>query len=73
MGKVSSYKCDGFGCGKDKGEANHWWVLWVDLGQLHLERLEHVEARGPLTPRMEILCGQECVSKKVSEFMGAAR
>jgi hypothetical protein len=69
MAIVTQYKCDG--CGTEKKEANHWWVIAVEGGVLHLISLDRAGTRK--WDGFEILCGQECVSKKVSEFMGAKR
>ena len=66
---IKQYKCDG--CGREKGEANKWWVFWVAACRLYLETLELAERDG-LQSNMQVLCGHECVSKKVSQFMGSA-
>lgn len=64
------YRCDG--CGVEKREANKWWAITVIVDGLRLQPLHRAEALG-LTPSTLVLCGQECVQKKVSEFMGASR
>ena len=69
MPVIKQYKCDG--CGGEKREANKWWVLWLGTGMLNLQTLEQAERTG-LTDGMLILCGHECASKKVSQFMGSA-
>lgn len=69
MPVFKSYQCDG--CGAEKREANHWWVIAVEAGVLHLVPLDRAGTHK--WDGFEILCGQECVSKKVSEFMGAKR
>jgi hypothetical protein len=64
MAQQVQYICDG--CGKVKGEANHWfaaliwdsafWIrTWADRDKL--DSPQH-------------FCGAECVQKRVSEFMG---
>lgn len=78
--KVESYKCDG--CGKLRAsDANRWWVLCkLQLGQ-QLPRSDQPGA--PIwnlrlvafedrvgTPGEIHLCGEDCVQKKVSEFLG---
>lgn len=64
---IKQYKCDG--CGALKKEANRWWVLRVANTETILMTIERGEqisiAEGDL-----ILCGQDCVSKKNSEWMG---
>ena len=66
MAEIRTYVCDV--CGKQKGEANHWWkilrvpgpritVLPIDLPKRDEQAAEfHV-------------CGCECVNRKVSELM----
>lgn len=62
----TQYKCDG--CGAEKREANKWWALRVDGGILLLQPFADAERRG-MGHETEILCGQECVAKKVGQFM----
>lgn len=80
MPVIKQYKCDG--CGAEKREANHWWALSVVAGVLYLQTFDQrMQSLIHLPPRQrelvedgaEILCGQECVTKKISEFMGAKR
>lgn len=67
---IKQFKCDG--CGAEKKEANHWFALYLSCGSLRLERLEEALRTG-LREDMEILCGHQCVTRKVSEWMGAKR
>jgi len=69
MPVIKQYKCDG--CGREKGEANKWWVMEIRLRILFLQPLAVAELDG-LKVNMLVLCGHECVSKKVSQFMGSA-
>jgi hypothetical protein len=64
---IKQFKCDG--CGSEKKEANHWFTVSIFEGTLRIQRLE-TAMRAGLTEDMEIICGQECVAKKVSEWMG---
>jgi hypothetical protein len=79
---IRQYKCDG--CGEGKREANHWWAATVEGGELRLTTLERYEnppvvmrsiksatTGMPCEPEALILCGQDCVMKKISAFMGA--
>jgi hypothetical protein len=79
MPVIKQYKCDG--CGAEKREANHWWAVTVQqidtraLGGeddaipafvlTELQRAEYCDI--DITA---VLCGQECVAKRASEFMG---
>ena len=74
MAIIRQYKCDG--CGAEKREANHWWAMVVAGGELRLTTLERFESafmarQDPWKYAAIILCGQSCVSKTVSAFMGA--
>lgn len=64
--RTESYKCDGPGCDRVKGVANHWWLgikaqytllikPWTDPA---------AGAHGVLH-----LCGESCAQKTLSEFM----
>jgi hypothetical protein len=56
-----AYGCNG--CGKVKGETNHWWSILVVADRISL---------GPFSVAKdcEHYCGAECVQKRVSEFLG---
>ena len=74
MAIFKQYRCDG--CGADKREANHWWALGIDGRNLILGTLESYESGcnellSPWPDAAMILCGQDCVTKKISAFMGA--
>jgi hypothetical protein len=70
MAIYTQYQCDG--CGREKREANHWFALRVSAGVLELTRFERMRDLGP-GAEFEILCGQECVAKKISAWMGTDR
>lgn len=59
------YFCDG--CGKQKQSVNHWYLLSVD-GGLHLDKWVEDSA----SAADKHLCGAECVTKAVSEWMQGA-
>lgn len=65
---VRQYKCDG--CGAEKKEANRWWVLRITHLEITLMTLERAESVGIQDTDL-IMCGQGCVTKKISEWMGS--
>lgn len=77
---AKSLKCECDGCGKtERGEVG-WWVVgeFADGGGIALVSLGDYEDQIEIwdfefvgTP--SILCGQRCVSKKLSDFMDAKR
>jgi len=73
--KIDTYKCDV--CGKQKGDVNHWWVLWTRGKNptfqiaLELRTWNEESLKGAVWADKHFhLCGQECVLKQVTEFMG---
>jgi len=55
------------GCGKVKGEANRWWVIGptsVDGLVIHSSRYETGD---------EDYCGEQCVLKRVQEFLAEVK
>jgi hypothetical protein len=70
-------------CGKEKGETNHWWRINSIAGSISLEPAESSDKPvfGVLPANLPTvcekrtldLCGQSCVLKMVSEFMGTLR
>lgn len=73
MSRPVKIVCDG--CGRQKEEANHWWIIGVTEG--------HTMGNGPVMlvtpahpgefdPRFTLfdLCGHECALKFISEQMG---
>lgn len=61
--KVETYKCDV--CGKQKGDVNHWWLVWMTPFAFTVrpwgdDQVERTSIH---------LCGNECVQRKVSEFL----
>lgn len=71
--KVETYKCDG--CGRMKGETNHWWVLMQFFARMPGFQVFAA------SPEAEIeregvyeswdFCGETCLMKKISELLGA--
>lgn len=52
------------GCGRDKQEQNHWFLVKVDdRGHLHLRPMAD-----KLTSRDQPACGQACVMKLVDRW-----
>ena len=71
MAKSVIYTCDG--CGKQKGEANRWFRFAVKKVTVNPPAREMVVAEWDVDDMLANhmhLCGAECVSKKVSEFVG---
>jgi hypothetical protein len=70
MARVQSVVCDG--CGKVKGDTNHWWKVLVDENPkgpyLALTPLDSNWLSGDWTQIFD-LCGQACVISKLSEWM----
>jgi hypothetical protein len=64
--KIDSYKCDG--CGKMKGETNHWWLIEFESGIFTVfcwlaNVAQHARAKH--------ICSQACAIRVISEWMGA--
>lgn len=69
MAEIRQYKCDG--CGTLKGETNHWYKVRIKEA-FHIYRWNFGgEGSEDLSAQMLHLCGSACVTKAVSEFMGA--
>ena len=65
--KNTVYMCDV--CGKVKGKVNHWWVVCLGAGDpLRMVILPWTDASAVHDDFIH-LCGQECVHKKLDEFM----
>ena len=60
------YKCDY--CGKQKGDANHWWLSFLGDGMMYLRPWHNVTADDP---GVEHICGQECATKAMAKWMEA--
>lgn len=71
--------CDGPGCGKQKQEANHWWI--IALGKHTKFATNPTMLVAPFDPNMVTderytwfdACGQDCALKFISEQMGKAQ
>lgn len=68
--KVESYKCDG--CGKMKGETNHWWIMYAsrDLDNAPMFQI-YTWPSGTPSDGVKHICSQECAIKTISEWLGA--
>lgn len=61
----TNYYCDG--CGKEKGEVNHWFIVRADQEGFTVS---------PFMPSGHsgcIYCGQSCVIKAFSEYLERCR
>ena len=68
--KIETVKCDG--CGAVKGENNHWWKIAINNEyHYHYDALGiyHADDLKGAAPYLD-MCGEACVIKKVSEFLG---
>lgn len=66
MAKSEVYICDG--CGKQKGEVNHWWMINAGSLRFGLSLLQFEEEMAKL-PNYKHYCGRECALKAVSAWM----
>jgi hypothetical protein len=64
MAQKTTYYCDG--CGREKGEVNHWFGVRVDEEGWTLKSFSYTGVH-------HIYCGQECVHKALSEYMERCR
>lgn len=62
MSVALQIKCDG--CGKIKGETNHWYA--INKVENKLVIMPYTENRAKRYP---VLCGQECLVKSISEAL----
>jgi hypothetical protein len=71
--KIDSYKCDG--CGKMKGETNHWWLIMIQgaaMQMLPWQMAPNPDAHGSDNARVfQHICSQACAIRLISEWMGA--
>ena len=72
---ASPIVCDGPGCGKQKQEANHWWVVGLTEGRSMGDGPVILIAplgNGTWDERFRLydFCGHECALKFISEQMG---
>jgi len=66
--KREIFSCDV--CGAEQAQTNHWFVAYIEGRRLTLQPLAGNEA-GRSGAQQFDLCGEACVAKKVSEFLGA--
>ena len=75
MSQETISKCDG--CGATKGTVNHWWMVAEKL--MHPANGDNPPVAGIVVipwderfvKQVKHYCGQACIQKAVSEFMGA--
>jgi hypothetical protein len=75
--KIQTFRCDV--CKTIKQETNHWWLVDIRLtghSTLDITPWIEIEAQsdtiGSEWTRFHI-CGEQCVQKKVSEFLAQAK
>ena len=71
MGEIKTYRCNQ--CGRLKGEANCWWLAG-EFPDRYRERGFYIgPMAGSVVADSELtLCGFECATKKLAEFMTKA-
>ena len=65
---ISKVICDG--CGAEKKSENHWWVLSPGFRVFAIQALDK---QAKVSDSELVLCGEPCVHKKISEWMGAQK
>jgi len=65
VARVDTVTCDV--CGKQKQEANHWFVVALSFNIQIAPTGGQIDRSGDVFD----LCGESCVLKKVSELMGS--
>ena len=72
MSVTQSVTCDAEGCGKVKGETNHWFKVYAirnlnnrPLGVAHIERWSKRE----ISPYGFDICGEECLLRTISKLI----
>ena len=71
--RIETYKCDV--CGAEKKQANHWWFLgWNEANERAIllsaaTRAKRFAEDDSIPYKGFDLCGEACVTKKLSEFM----
>jgi hypothetical protein len=68
--QAQSFRCDI--CGKEKGQVNHWWMMWLLPKLLPYGAAVHIQGwedrDAPIEGRKH-LCGQECTHKMLDRFL----
>lgn len=67
---VKSVQCDG--CGAMKGHTNRWWKMRCGE-RLYLFPADQMTDTERHADEHIDLCGEACVIKKVSEYLGSSR
>jgi adenine-specific DNA methylase len=70
MAWTEQITCDG--CGKKKGDVNHWWLMEKTANEFRIYRWNEQTTKG-LIRRAKHLCGQECVIKAVNEYLSGGK
>lgn len=67
MSRKVTYYCDG--CGKQRGEANHWWIVRTGKPSISIYPFDPIDSG----TEFDCYCGQGCAMKAVSEWMQSQR
>lgn len=76
MSRPTTIICDAPGCGKQKQDANHWWIAGVAkpgaMGQHRVILVAPFTENSTWDERFTLFdfCGHECALKFISEQMG---
>jgi|HubBroStandDraft_4_1064222.scaffolds.fasta_scaffold08768_2 hypothetical protein len=71
MAEVNTFRCDGPGCDKVKGDSNHWFRIRMTPSEFHL-RAWDAEPIAYLMGVAELhACSEGCATKLLSNAIGA--
>lgn len=65
MGVKTIITCDV--CGKQKGDVNHWWLVWASRQGMWIEPFRLIEADS----QPKHICGQECAIRSLNDYMNS--
>jgi hypothetical protein len=73
MAEVKTFRCDGPGCFKLKGDASHWYQVRILPDQFWIGPWDSQDAGFGFMGGSEKLhvCSESCAAKKLSEVIGA--
>jgi hypothetical protein len=72
MAEVNTFRCDGPGCDKVKGQSNHWFIVRRALGEFHLWAWDAPQQPPVMTGiRPEHYCSELCAAKALSSAIGS--
>jgi hypothetical protein len=72
---ISVYRCAGPNCGIVKSSTDRWWLMWTSFTDLKVPVLYLCPWDETIAEREGTLhvCGERCVQKLQSQFMGNVR